>query len=98
MGIAVSERGLSVVAEARIVPVQAETISERVLRLQSEAQGLAREHVGALQAALVATERLAAEIAAGGEAYPVGVREIARRLTEDCAQRAQTIAVLLGRL
>ena len=54
--------------------------------------------MGALQAALVATERLAAEIAAGGEAYPVGVREIARRLTEDCAQRAQTIAVLLGRL
>lgn len=97
MAMPMTSRALSVVAGSSVVPVASETISERVTRLQSEAQGLAREHVGALQAALVATERLAAEIAVGGEAYPVGVREIARRLTEDCAVRAQSIAVLLGR-
>jgi len=72
-------------------------IADRVRRLQLEAQGLAREHVAALQAAIVAVERLAAEVAVGGEAYPVGVRDIARRLAEDCAARAQTIATLAGR-
>ena len=72
-------------------------LADRVRRLQAEAQGLAREHVAALQASIVATERLAAEIAAGGEAYPPGIRDIARRLADDCAARAQIIATLAGR-
>jgi hypothetical protein len=73
------------------------TLADRVQRLQVEAKGLAREHVAALRDALADVERLAAEIAAGGEAYPAGVRDIARRLAEDSAARARTIATLAGR-
>ena len=72
-------------------------LADRVRRLQAEAQGLAREHVAALQGAMVVVERLAAEIAMGGEVYPPGIRDIARRLADDCAARAQTIATLAGR-
>ena len=61
-------------------PARAEQISARVKRLQEEARGLAREHVNALTAALLQVEQLFCEIATGGEAYPAGVRDLARRL------------------
>ena len=34
---------------------------------------------------------------AGGEAYPAGVRDIARRLAEDVGAKAQTLELLSGR-
>jgi hypothetical protein len=74
-----------------------ESLAERVRRLQDEAKGLARQHVQALEAALAEVEAIAAEIAGGGDAYPPGVRDIARRLAEDCDQRAQTIEAIVGR-
>lgn len=77
--------------------VQAEALSARVRRLQAEAKSLAREHVQALEDALIAVERLSAEIADGGEAYPPGVRDIARRLVEECEQRVQTLEAIVGR-
>jgi hypothetical protein len=73
------------------------TIADRIKRLQNEARGLAREHVLALQAALVEVERLAHDIADGGEAYPVGIREIARRLTEETESRVQAMEAILSR-
>ena len=51
----------------------------------------------ALQTALVTVERLAGEIAEGGEAYPPGVRDIARRLIEDCEARVQTLEAITKR-
>lgn len=78
--------------------VRANQISERVKRLQEEARGLAREHVHALTRALIQVEQLSVEIAGGGEAYPAGVRDIARRLAEDSAQRSQTIAAINSRV
>ena len=42
-------------------------------------------------------ERLSGEIADGGEAYPVGVREIARRLAAECEASGNTIKALAGR-
>lgn len=42
-------------------------------------------------------ERLSGEIADGGEAYPVGVREIARRLSAECEASGNTIKALAGR-
>lgn len=74
-----------------------ETLSERVRRLQAEARQLAREHVLALTAAMAELEAMAAEIAAGGDAYPPGVRDLARRFAEECEARAQTIEALNGR-
>lgn len=74
-----------------------DTVSARVRRLQAEARGLAREHVNELTRALLQIETLAAEIAAGGEAYPAGIRDLARRLAEDMAVKSQTIAAINAR-
>lgn len=74
-----------------------ESMSDRVRRLQSEARDLARDHVSALEQALVGVARLASEIAEGGEAYPVGARQIARQLIAECDGRAQTLDAILAR-
>ena len=37
------------------------------------------------------------EIADGGEAYPAGVRDLARRFAEDTEARVQTLATIAGR-
>jgi hypothetical protein len=84
-----------VVALDRTKPETA--VAERVRRLQSEARGLVSEHVRALEAALNEVERLSAEIAGGGELYPPGVREIARRLTEDAEVKAQALEAIMAR-
>ncbi|MFN3513588.1 MAG: hypothetical protein ACK41C_11110 [Phenylobacterium sp.] len=89
---------LAVVAEhGRAPAARPDQISERVRRLQAEARRLAHEHVGALTAALMQVEQLSIDIAAGGEAYPAGVRDLARRLAEECAVKSQTIAAINSR-
>lgn len=72
-------------------------IGERVRRLQAEAEQLAREHIGAFAASLQQTQRMAEEIALGGEAYPPGVREIARRLVEENQARVQALEAIMKR-
>jgi hypothetical protein len=74
-----------------------ETLGERVRRLQAEARQMARDHVRALSEALMGVERMAAEIAEGGDAYPPGVRDLARRITEDCETRVQTLEAIAAR-
>lgn len=98
MVMRVQERALSVVTTNGVVtPRPDNTISQRVRQLQAEAKGLAQEHVLALRAALETVEALSADIAIGGEAYPVGVRDIARRLAEDIGAKAQTLELLSAR-
>lgn len=90
---------LSVVADNDLkttVP-KSETVAERVRRLQAEAKQLAKDHVKALSAHLVEVEQIAAEIAEGGEAYPPGVRDLARRLVEDMDARVQTLEAIVAR-
>lgn len=74
-----------------------EVLSERIKRLQAEANGLAAEQVQAFQDTLTNLKRMAEDIAAGGDAYPVGVREIARRLAGDCLSANQTIGAIISR-
>jgi hypothetical protein len=91
---------LSVVADAAGGKAEGraqETVSQRVRRLQAEARGLAREHIGELERLLLEVERTSAEIAEGGEAYPAGVRDIARRLAEDCEAKLQTLEAIVSR-
>ena len=91
---------LSVVADNSADPARPAApndLSERIRRLQAEAKSLAREHIHALERALLEVERLSAEIADGGDAYPVGVREIARRLADQCETSSATIKALAGR-
>ena len=72
-------------------------IGQRIARLQAEARGLAAEHVGALTQTLSDAATLSDEIASGGDAYPAGVRDIARRLAEELVTKAQTLAALMER-
>lgn len=76
---------------------KAETVAERVRRLQSEAKQLAKDHVRSLSDAIMSVEQMALEIAEGGEVYPPGVRDIARRLVDDCEMRVQTLEAIVAR-
>ena len=86
---------LSVVANNDLP--KAETVAQRVRRLQAEAKALARDHVTAFAAAMVDLEQLAQEISEGGDAYPPGVRDLARRLAEDLGPRAHTVQAITAR-
>jgi len=75
-----------------------ETTPERVRRLQAEARMLAREQIVVLEQALMSAAAIAEEIAAGGDAYPAGIRELASRIAEDLPSRSQTLQALLERI
>ena len=87
---------LSVVA-ANQTAAATPSLAERIGRLQAQARNLAREHIAALETAMTEVERLSGEIADGGEAYPVGVREVARRLAAECEASSATIKAIAGR-
>ena len=88
---------LSLVPTGKTNEIQNEPISERVRRLQAEARAMAFEHIDELARALENVNRLALEIASGGEAYPVGVREMARRLVDETDGRGQAIQAIIAR-
>jgi hypothetical protein len=84
-----------------VVPAQVEetssrteSVAERVRRLQEEARMLAREQVEALERAIENLAMMADEIAKGGDAYPVGVRELSARMAEDLPAKAQSIRMI----
>jgi hypothetical protein len=90
---------LRLVAESEVYNLMTPpaTTAERVKRLQAEARALALEEVEALERILVEAAAKAREIAAGGDAYPVGAREIASRLAEDLPMKAETIKAIVSR-
>jgi hypothetical protein len=88
---------LSVVADNDLNIARTETVAERVRRLQAEAKQLAKDHVHALSAAIMNAEAIAAEIAEGGDAYPPGIRDLARRFVEDADARVQTLEAISAR-
>ena len=75
----------------------AESPGDRIRRLQAEARSLAREQVEGLAAALHEVARMAGEIAEGGELYPVGVRELSRRLVDEASKHAMSLAAIAER-
>lgn len=94
-------------AALRIVPGEAEiydlmrqpeTTSERVKRLQQEARSLAVEQVEALEVLLMQASQLAREIAEGGDAYPVGARELAGRMASDLPTKVETLKAIISRV
>lgn len=74
-----------------------ETTAERVKRLQLEAQMLAREQIETLEKQLQAVAVQAEEIARGGDAYPVGARELCRGLVEEMQSKALTLKAISAR-
>lgn len=75
-----------------------DTVSARVRRLQAEARSLAREHIALLAQEARNTANTAAEIAEGGDAYPAGVREEARKLAQELEAASQRIEAIGGRV
>ncbi len=78
-------------------PGESGSPADRIRRLQHEAKALAREHIEMLASALGEVSRLSSEIADGGELYPVGARELARRLTEEAGKSALTLTAIIDR-
>ena|ERR1700733_1590885 len=71
--------------------------ARRIQQLQQEARALARTQIEGFTRDLGEMARCAAEIADGGEAYPVGARELASRIAEDLPHKAQLLTALLSR-
>lgn len=88
---------LSVVVSNELATAKPETVAQRVRRLQSEARQLAKDHIHAFTAAMAEVGVMAAEIAEGGDAYPAGVRDLARRFVDDCDARVQTLEAITAR-
>jgi hypothetical protein len=78
-------------------PSEPDSPADRIRRLQHEAKTLAREHIELLAATLTEVSRLSGEIAEGGEVYPVGARELSRRLTEEANMTALTLTAIIDR-
>ena len=78
-------------------PAADNSIAARMERLRAEAAQLAQAHVADFERAIAATVILANEIKIGGEAYPVGVRETARRLADELGAAALTLETLRQR-
>ena len=75
-----------------------ETTADRVKRLQMEAHSLALEEIEALEKLLLEAAAKARAIADGGDAYPVGVREVASRIAGDLPVKAETIHSIAARV
>lgn len=88
-----------VAAEAEIYNLmrKPESNAERVKRLQLEAHALALEEVVELEKTLLKAAEMARAIADGGDAYPVGVREVASRIAGDLPVKAETIHSIAAR-
>ena len=71
------------------------TPAMRAQELLDEAKAAAAEHIAALDAALAAVGTIASEIAAGGEIYPDGVRDLCRRLNDEVSLKSKTMAVII---
>ena len=74
-----------------------EPLTARIRRLQAEARAMAGEHVKMLEAAMIESARLAEEIAEGGDAYPVGIREMARQMVTDAESRLLGLQAIMHR-
>ena len=80
-----------------VSPSFQESPSSRAKRLMAEARSAAIEHVTSLEKAMEAVASLAADVADGGDAYPVGCRELARQLSEETYTRVQTLNAILNK-
>ena len=83
-----------------IVPQQAphvETAADRAKRLLTEARAAAIEHIGSVSTALETLIEVSADVAEGGEAYPAGVRDLCRRMTEDLQARLNTLDSIMSK-
>lgn len=80
-----------------VVSNNTESAGTQIKRLQAEARALAAKQIIQFTRTITDLEEMASEIAEGGEAYPAGIRDIARRMAEDLEARGQTISAIAVR-
>ena len=85
------------IAPLSLVPVQQETPALRAKRLMAEAKAAAQEQIIQLEEVLVQVVDLAEQIADGGDLYPVGVRDLCRKLAGESVWTNQTLQTILRR-
>jgi hypothetical protein len=73
------------------------SLAERMERVRADANRVAFEHTSALLRTFEEAATLANEVANGGEAYHVGVRELARRAHIDLNASALNLRSIVGR-
>ena len=70
---------------------------QRVRRMQHETHLLAQEQVVIVARELEAMALRLGEIAEGGEAYPIGVRELCSRMADELSSQAQSMLAIMER-
>ena len=65
--------------------------AERALRLYAEARVASLEHLEALQAAITDAHTLAQAVVEGGDLYPAGVQDLAKRMAEELFWRGKSL-------
>lgn len=73
------------------------SLAERMERVRADANRVAFEHTSALLRTFEDAAALANEVAGGGEAYAVGVREVARRAHMDLSASILNLRSIAGR-
>jgi hypothetical protein len=97
---AASETGTEAGASGNILELGrvVETGVERVRRLQRETHALAQEQVEILARDMEGMALRMGEIAEGGDAYPIGVRELSSRMADELAQQAKVLLAIMERV
>jgi hypothetical protein len=80
-----------------VVASERKSASERIERLKAEARGLAHENLETLNETLNEVVKFAVEICEGGDLYPVGAQELARRLKEEAGRHALALSAIIAR-
>ena len=86
--------------QLRLMPPPVEGPHDRAQRLMAEARLAADDQVADLQRTLFRVAELAADVGQGGDVYPVGVRDLAAKISDDaawCGQTMQSIMRNVGR-
>ncbi|HTI66261.1 MAG TPA: hypothetical protein VL460_01810 [Caulobacteraceae bacterium] len=78
-------------ANLTLVSEAPDSTGRRAIDLMRQARAAGDQHVTAYLQTLELACRQAEEIVAGGEAYPAGVRDLAEKLAEHTAYKAQAI-------
>lgn len=78
-------------------PTNDTSCGSQLKELQNQIRTLAMIETAAFHTSLMQLHQQAEEILAAGDAFPVGVREVARGVAEETLRQAKTLQVLSGR-
>jgi hypothetical protein len=95
--VRIDSRAAAVALPDDLVPVPAAPPAVRAGELLRQARAAGLEQLADLSAAIQVVRDLAQDVALGGDAYGVGVRDLAQRLADDLRGRAGSLEALAER-